>query len=201
MGGIIRCNGLQGAGNGRHQGVRRARLGGAQPFFDFTPHLFNGIEIGGIRRPPTDRGPQRGDQGLDRRPFVRGQIVHDHAVTGPQGGHQHLADIGQKNVVVRRALDDHARRGSSAPDGGNHGRAAPMTMRGLVVDPLAARRPAPQTRHVGLGARFIQEYQPIHVPVGTLRRPRRAGRRNVGAVLFAGAECLFLYVSPKSAKA
>jgi hypothetical protein len=53
-----------------------------------------------------------------------------------------------------------------------------------------------QTSEIGLGARFIQKNQPGRVEARLPLAPKTTGSRDVGAILLAGAECLFLYVSP-----
>ena|ERR1700710_1116598 len=64
------------------------------------------------------------------------------------------------------------------------------------MDSLALERPSTQTGHVGLGARFIQEDQLGRVEARLALAPEAARPRDVGTVLFTGAECLFLYVNP-----
>lgn len=64
------------------------------------------------------------------------------------------------------------------------------------MDPLALERAPAETGQVGLGARFIQKDQPGRVQPRLPLAPETARPRDVGTVLLAGAECLFLYVSP-----
>ena len=62
--------------------------------------------------------------------------------------------------------------------------------------PLAFERTAAEAGEVGLGARFVQEDQLGRVKARLPPPPKPTRPRNVGTVLFAGAECLFLYVNP-----
>lgn len=62
--------------------------------------------------------------------------------------------------------------------------------------PLALEGTSAQTGQVGLGARFIQKDQPGRIEARLPLAPEPARPRDVWTVLFAGAECLFLYVSP-----
>lgn len=73
-------------------------------------------------------------------------------------------------------------------------------MRGAGVDALALGRTSAEPGQVGFGSRFVQENQLRRVPAGLLFAPSPARPDNVGTVLLAGAECLFLYVSPIFAK-
>ena len=64
------------------------------------------------------------------------------------------------------------------------------------MDPLAALGPPAPPGHIGLGAGLIQKNQPGRVERRLLPPPVPACPDNVGPVLFAGTESLFLYVSP-----
>jgi hypothetical protein len=64
------------------------------------------------------------------------------------------------------------------------------------MDSLTLERPSTKTGHVRLGTRFIQEDQLGRVKTRLALTPEAARPRDVGAVLFTGAECLFLYVNP-----
>jgi len=61
---------------------------------------------------------------------------------------------------------------------------------------LAPLGPPAQPGHIGLGTGFIQKNQPGRVERRLLPAPVPARPDNVGPVLFAGTESLFLYVSP-----
>jgi hypothetical protein len=64
------------------------------------------------------------------------------------------------------------------------------------MDTLAALGAATTPGHVGFRARFIEEDQPRRIEAGLLSPPVPPRPPDVGAVLLAGAERLFLYVSP-----
>lgn len=61
---------------------------------------------------------------------------------------------------------------------------------------LAFERAPAQAGQVGLGTRFIQKDQPGRVKARLPLAPEPTRPRDVRTVLFAGAESLFLYVSP-----
>ena len=71
-----------------------------------------------------------------------------------------------------------------------------MTVRGLGMDSCALGRATAQTGQVGFGPRFIQKNQLGRIEARLPAAPEPAGPGDVGAVLLAGAECLFLYVKP-----
>jgi hypothetical protein len=64
------------------------------------------------------------------------------------------------------------------------------------VNPLTLERPAASAGQVGLGTRFIQKDQPGRVKARLPLAPQLARPGDIGTVLLAGAECLFLYVNP-----
>ncbi len=72
----------------------------------------------------------------------------------------------------------------------------PMAVWGAGMDSFALGRTTAEASEIGFGPRFIQENQLGRVQAGLPLPPETTGPRNVGAVLLAGAECLFLYVSP-----
>lgn len=69
------------------------------------------------------------------------------------------------------------------------------------MDPAAPLRPSAQAGHVGLGPAFINENEPRRVEPALEPTPFLARLQDVGAVLLAGAERLFLYVSSMDASA
>jgi len=71
-----------------------------------------------------------------------------------------------------------------------------MTMRGLGMDSLALGCATAQASEVGFGPRFIQKNQLGRIEARLPPAPEPTGPGDVGAVLLAGAECLFLYVKP-----
>ena len=71
-----------------------------------------------------------------------------------------------------------------------------MALWGPGRDALALGRATTQTSQVGFSARFIQKYQLGRVEARLSFAPETTGPGDVGAVLLAGPECLFLYVNP-----
>jgi len=76
-----------------------------------------------------------------------------------------------------------------------------MTVGSAGMDPRSFGSPAAEPGQVGLGTRLVQKDQPGRVKTGLLAPPEVARPGDVGTILLAGAECLFLYVSPNFSKA
>ena len=62
------------------------------------------------------------------------------------------------------------------------------------AQPLAARSPSIDPRHLGGGCRLVDEYQLLRVEVRLALEPCLALRQDVGAILLAGMRGLFLSV-------
>jgi hypothetical protein len=71
-----------------------------------------------------------------------------------------------------------------------------MAMRLAGLNPLAPWGATAEPRHVRFGTRFVEEDQPGRIPAGLLPLPTPTRATDVGPVLLAGMERLFLYVSP-----
>src|ERR1700756_3135116 len=66
------------------------------------------------------------------------------------------------------------------------GHCLPVAVRNLGFEPLAARRPTPQRRHIGLGPGLIDEDQALGRDPGLIFFPLLAPAGDVRAVLLAG---------------
>jgi hypothetical protein len=68
------------------------------------------------------------------------------------------------------------------------------------MEALAFGRSSPQPGHIGFGPGFVEEDQTGRIERRLLADPPAAGLPDVGTVLFAGPESLFLYVRPIRSK-
>jgi hypothetical protein len=76
-----------------------------------------------------------------------------------------------------------------------------MTLGTAGVNALPPQGAPAQAGQVGRGTRLVQKDQFGRIETRLAAAPRVARPRDVGAILLAGAERLFLYVSPSFAKA
>ena len=103
-------------------------------------------------------------------------------------------DIGQEGITVHGAVQNHRRdHAVEAQPSGKCGR-LPMAMWDGGSAPLAALGPAPQARHLGGSAGFINEDELGRIQIGLPLEPSLARRLHVRALLFARMRRLFLYV-------
>ena len=61
-----------------------------------------------------------------------------------------------------------------------------MAVRNAGPKTLAARGPAPEARHLGAGAGFVDEHQALRSEAGLAFEPRLAPLQDVGTVLLRG---------------
>lgn len=87
---------------------------------------FDGIEVWAVGWKVEQRRAGRLDHLAHLRPFVAGEIVHDHDVALRQFGDEHLADIGLEGVAVDRTIDDEGRDEAPERERADEGRRFPM---------------------------------------------------------------------------
>jgi len=69
---------------------------------------------------------------------------------------------------------------------GHEGHGLPAAVRHLGFDALAARRPAPQARHIGFGPGLIDEHQPSGIDPIPIFGPLRPPPGDIGTILLGG---------------
>jgi hypothetical protein len=138
---------------------------------------------------PTDRMARRTALPL------RAEIVEDDDVARPKGRHEHLLDIEPEALAVDRPVDEPGRVDAIVAQRCEESHGLPAAVRDLGVEPLAARRPAPERRHIGLGPGFVDEDEAARIDPALIGGPLRAPSRHVGAIPLAGDQRLFLCVS------
>ena len=101
--------------------------------------------------------------------------------------------------AVHRSVEQPGRHQPIVAQAGDEGLRPLVAQRRVVAHPRAAPRPPAQPRHVGPGAAFVDEDQPVRLlahprlpPAG----PVGARRAHVGALPLAGDQRLFLYIMP-----
>jgi hypothetical protein len=131
-----------------------------------------------------------------RFPLVRAEVVEDHDVAGFQRRDEELFDIGEEALAIDGAVEQAGRVDAVVAQGGEERCGLPMAVRDLVNEPLAARRPAVETRHIGLGPGLIDEDQARGIDAALIGPPARPMAAYVRTVLLACNERLFLSVTP-----
>ena len=83
---------------------------------------------------------------------------------------------------------------------GEEGRGLPFALRDLVDEALAARSPAVEPCHVGLGPGLVDEHEPRNIDALLAASPTRSVARYVRTIPLARDERLFLCVTPRRRK-
>ena len=164
----------------------------AEAVLELCEELLDGVQIGRVFRQEEEPRAGRADGAADGAALVRTKIVHDDDVAWPQRRDKNLFDIEQETLAVDRPVDEPWSCDAIVTQCGQEGHGLPVAMRHLGFEPLAARRPAPQRRHVGLRPGLVDEHQAAGVDPVLIRRPLRAAAGDIGTVLLGGDQRLFL---------
>jgi hypothetical protein len=126
---------------------------------------------------------------------VHREVVEDDDVALPELGRELGLDPDVEGGAVHRAVEQPGRDQAVVAQSGDEGLRALVAQRRVVAHPHPSQRPAAQPRHVGPGAAFVDEDQPVRLgahprlpPAG----PFGARRAHVGARALAGDQRFFL---------
>jgi hypothetical protein len=186
------CDGVEDWTDRIADGLGGSLCGFSQPVFEFGEELFDRVQIGRVFRQEEKMRARGADGCSDSGSFVRTKIVHDHDIAGLQCRDQYLLYVQPEGFPIDRAVKEPGGGDAIVAQGSQEGHGLPATMRHLGLDPLTARRPAPQRRHVGFGPGLVDEYQPGGVDPLPILGPLRPAAGHVGAILLGGNQRLFL---------
>lgn len=173
------------------KGVDAARGRLPKQRFEFGEELFDGVQVGGIRRQIEQRGLRRHDGFFHSGHLVAAEVVEDHHVAGLQGGTQKLPHPGQEQFAIHRPVGDQGRGQSIVPQTRKKRGRLPIAIRGRCDASLSSGRATIAARHVGRGPGFIDEYEFSYVQVRLSRAPRAPRHLHVLALLLAGVQSFF----------
>ena len=106
-------------------------------------------------------------------------------------GDQELLDVGQELLAVDRASEETGRIDAVMTQGGQEGECTPAAMRCLADQPVAARPPAAQRGHVGLGPGLVDEDQAPGIDARLAGLPSQAAPGDIRAILLSRERGLF----------
>ena len=189
---------LEDAGDGVAYGVLGSGGGLAQPMLELGEEHLDRVQVGRVLRQEEEPGAGGADGLPDRGALVRAEVVHDDDVAGPQRRHQHPLDVEPEAVAVDRAVEEPGGLDAVTAQRGEEGHGLPVAMRHRGLQPLAARRPAAQRRHVGLGPGLVDEHQAGGIDPALVLHPLRPPARHVRTLPLGRDQRLFLCVSPSA---
>ena len=185
---------IQGRRDQRTDLVKGSWAGGAEERLQLSEGQFDRIQVGTVRREEPELGPDGVEGGADRGMFVDREVIENHDVSRAQRRHQDLLDVGQEGPAVHGAVMHHRGSHAAGPQGTDEGGGLPVPMRHAHPQPLAPRRPAVPTGHLGGGAGLIDEDQPLGVEVGLGVEPGLATVQDIRTALLGRMPGLFLSV-------
>ena len=159
--------------------------------FEFGERLFNGIEVGAVRRQVADANPSSREQPTDILDFMGGEVVEDQRVTLAQLWTEHLLQINRENLGIDRAFDQKGRFDAFMAQGRNESGTLPVTVRDGTQTPLAHQAASMVAGQLGVQAGLINKHQLADIPAGLLPSPKTPGGFNVRPILLGGARRFF----------
>jgi len=153
--------------------------------------LFDRIEVWAIGRQEQELGPRCPDSLAHGLAFVAAEIVHDDDVSGRQGGHEELLDIGEKELAVDRPVEHTGRIDPVMAQRCYEGQCLPFAERGFGDELAAPPGPAPERGHVGLGPGLVDEDQFTRIKPPLILLPLSPPPRDLRTVLLAGEQAFF----------
>ena len=166
-------------------------LGLSKPVLELGKSLFDGIEVGAVGRQEEEPGAGGADRLAHGLAFVAAEIVEDDDVTGWEGRNQELLDLGQELLAVDWAPEETRCIDPVMTQGGEEGERAPTAMRRLADQPVAARTPAAQGGHVGLGPGLVDKNQTPGIDARLAGLPLQAAPGDIRAVLLSRERSFF----------
>ena len=168
-----------------------ALVGLAQEGLELGEDLLDGIEVGTVGRKKEQLGADGSDEAADGLALVATEIIDDDDVARAERWQKHLLDIGQEAAAIDRTVDDAGGIDPIASEGCQESHGPPAALRHLGEQPLPARCPAAQARHVGLGPGLVDEDQPRRIKLALVGLPASALVRDVWTILLGGEQRFF----------
>jgi len=152
--------------------------------FELGEDLFDGVEVGAVRREEKELGSGRTDGLSHGLPFVAAEIIEDDDVAGTQRRSKDLLDVSGKALAVDGPVEDAGRLDPIMPKGADEGERFPVAVRRFGDKPLSAVAPPAQGRHVGLDPGLVNEHEPPGIEPLLVLFPTRPAACDVRAILF-----------------
>ncbi len=172
-------------------GVDGALCGFAQEQLELGEDLLDRVEVGGVGRQEQQFGTRGPDGFANGGTLVAAEVVHDDDIAGRERRDEELGDIGGKAFTVDRPVE-HARRiDPVVAKCCKEGERLPFAERSVRDECAAARRPAPDRRHVGLGPGFVDEDQTSRIKSALILLPLRTPPGHRRSRLLLGEQAFF----------
>src|SRR4051794_26930332 len=158
--------------------------------------LLDGVEIRRVGREVKHTGPRGPDRLLDPGDLVTGEVVHHHRISWLQLRREHLLDVGAERLTRHGAIQHEGCDDPARPQTSDEGCGLPVPLRSCIDQTLALETPAGAPDHVRGRAGLVQEHEAVRIHVALPHPPAVAMAGDVGPVLLAGSQALFLCDKP-----
>jgi hypothetical protein len=119
------------------------------------------------------------------------KVIHDDDIAGRECRHEELDHIGSEALAVNRAIKDARCIDPVMPQRCKEGQRPPFAERSVRNQLAAARRPAPDWRHIRLRPRFVNEDQTPGIKPPLILLPLRAPPGDRRSCLLLGEQAFF----------
>ncbi len=157
-----------------------------QEVLELREDLFDWVQIGRVFGQEQQSCASRADRLANGFGLVTCEVVHDDDIAGLECGQETPLHIEPEAFAVDGAVDEPGCVDAIMTQGRQEGHGSPLAVRHLGREPLAARRPAPERRHIGLGPGLVDEDQTLRRDGWAVFLPLRPPAPDVRAVTFTG---------------
>ena len=171
--------------------IKGPRPCGAQKGFQFGEGLFNGIEIGTVRRQESQCGADGFDGLAHGGLLVEGEIVEHDDGARTKRRHEDLLDVREEGGIVEGAVEDRGGRQAIGRQRRDHRVQVPLTAGREVAETLPARAATITAQQVGGHPAFVEKDVAARIADSLAELPAAPRRRDVRTSLFGGVYRFF----------
>lgn len=187
-GGVFRGEGTEGVGESVLEGRQGAGFEYAQSLFELRPAFFDGVEVGRVRWQIEQCCPGLPNTLGHAVDLVRGQVVHDNNLAGPELGTKNVLEVSQEDVSVGSRFDRHGGDPAGNTDRTQHAQGSPVTCRNAFTEPRTTRDATVAPCHFRRDATLIEEDESCRVNLFDFFLPELSLGSDPLAILFSGVE-------------
>jgi hypothetical protein len=156
----------------------------AKKRYQFGKGLFDGIEVGAIRRQESEVRAGCFNRGANRGLLVDREVVQHDDIAWAECRQQHLLDVGAEHGRVHRAIEHGGGGESVEAQAHDDGVRLPVAAGRVVLQTCPARAAAIPTQQIRRHATFIEKDVVAHIAQRLPRPPLASGGGDVRPALF-----------------
>ena len=159
--------------------------------FDFGEEFFDWVETGLVFWRKDKFCPGGADGLAHGAGFMGAEIIHDDDITWREGWNQHFLDIDAKALAIDRAVEQPWRLDAVVAQAVRNVMVFQWP-KGALPRSRTPRGAQPRSGAMLVFVQVVNKNQPRRIKYGLEFQPLPAPAGNIGAVLFAGGQRLFL---------